>query len=160
MVFSEGEVFMSAATPFLVDAPAERMTPWRVVVDGQRSGGMSLGEGVLPPRTAGPSRHVHTREDEGVYIIEGLLTAEVGDQRFEVGAGAFLWMPRGRPHTFANLGDEPIRALGLINPSGFEQFFAEVSAYVESTGGQPDPNVILQLNERYGVYPAEGAPLI
>ncbi len=32
--------------------------------------------------------------------------------------------------------------------------------HVESTGGQPDPNVTLQLNERYGVYPAEGAPLI
>ncbi|MEP7089350.1 MAG: cupin domain-containing protein [Nocardioidaceae bacterium] len=151
---------MTTARPFLVDAPAQRTTPWRVVVDGKRSGGMSLGEGVLPPRTAGPSRHMHTREDEGVYIIEGMLTAEVGEQRFEVAAGAFLWMPRGLPHTFANLGDEPVRALGLINPSGFEHFFAEVSAYVASTDGQPDPDVILRLNERYGVYPAEGAPLI
>ncbi len=69
-------------------------------------------------------------------------------------------MPRGLPHTFANLGDEPARGLGLINPSGFEHFFYEVSEYVASTGGQPDPNVILQINERYGVYPAEGPPLI
>lgn len=146
--------------PFLVEAPAERTTPWRVVVDGQRSGGMSVGDFALPPRTAGPSRHVHTHEDEATYIIDGVLTAEVGDQRFEVRAGGFLWMPRGLPHTSANLGDEPVRGVVLINPSGFETFFAEVDDYVASTGGRPDPAVILEMNERYGVYPAAGAPLI
>jgi uncharacterized cupin superfamily protein len=103
---------------------------------------------------------VHTREDEGVYVIDGVLTAEVGERRFEVGPGAFLWMPRGLPHTFANLGDEPVRSLGLINPSGFEQFFAEMAEYIASTDGKPDPEVILQLNQPYGVYPAEGEPLI
>ena len=150
---------MGNATPFLVEAPAERTTPWRVVVDGQRSRGMSLGDAVIAPRTSGPARHVHTREDEGIYVIDGVLTAEVGGQRFEVGPGAFLWMPRGLPHTFANLGDDPVRGLGLINPSGFEQFFTEMAQYMASTNGKPDPEVILQLNQRYGVYPAEGAPL-
>ena len=150
---------MGNAIPFLVEAPAERTTPWRVVVDGQRSRGMSLGDAVIPPRTSGPARHVHTREDEGIYVIDGVLTAEVGEQRFEVGPGAFLWMPRGLPHTFANLGDDPVRGLGLINPSGFEQFFTEMAQYMASTNGKPDPEVILQLNQRYGVYPAEGAPL-
>ena len=38
---------MGNATPFLVEAPAERTTPWRVVVDGQRSRGMSLGDAVM-----------------------------------------------------------------------------------------------------------------
>ena len=151
---------MSTATPFLVEAPTERTTPWRVVVDGQRSRGMSLGDAVIPPRTSGPTRHVHTREDEGIYVIDGVLTAEVGDQCFEVGPGAFLWMPRGRPHTFANLGDKPLRAVGLINPSGFEQFFTELADYLASTDGPPDPDAILQLNQRYGVYPAEGPPLL
>ena len=151
---------MGNATPFLVEAPAERTTPWRVVVDGQRGRGMSLGDAVIPPRTSGPGRHVHTREDEGIYVIDGVLTAEVGEQRFEVGPGAFLWMPRGLPHTFANLGDDPVHSLGLLNPSGFEQFFTEMAEYIASTDGKPDSEVILQLNQRYGVYPAEGAPLI
>ena len=151
---------MGNATPFLVEAPAERTTPWRVVVDGQRGRGMSLGDAVIPPRTPGPGRHMHTREDEGIYVIDGVLTAEVGEQRFEVGPGAFLWMPRGLPHTFANLGDDPVRGLGLMNPSGFEQFFTEMAEYLASTDGKPDSEVILQLNQRYGVYPAEGAPLI
>ena len=43
-----------------------------------------------------------------------------------------------------------------INPSGF-QFFGEKAAYIASTGGEPDSEVILQINERYGVYPVEGA---
>ncbi len=55
--------------------------------------------------------------------------------------------PRGLPHTFANLSDEPIQGIGLINPSGFEQLFAEIADYLTSTGGQPDPNVILQIKE-------------
>ena len=146
--------------PFLVEPPAQRTSPWRVVVDGHRSHGIALGEAVIPPRTAGPSRHVHSREDEALFVIDGVLTAEVGDQRFEVGAGAFLWMPRGLPHTFANLTDHPAHALGVINPTGFEQFFSDVAQYVASTDGSPDPEVILHINERYGVRPAEGGPLI
>jgi uncharacterized cupin superfamily protein len=151
---------MGNAAPLLVEAPTDRTTPWRVMVDGKRSRGMSLGDAVIPPRTSGPARHVHTREDEGVYVIDGVLTAEVGEQRYEVGPGAFLWMPRGLPHTFANLGEDPVRVLGLINPSGFEQFFFEMAEYIASTDEEPDVEVILQMNQRYGVYPAEGAPLI
>lgn len=147
-------------SPFLVEPPAERASPWRVVVDGERTNGMSLGEALLPPKTSGPARHVHTREDEGVYVIDGVLTAEVGEERFDVGPGAFLWMPRGLPHTFANLGDEPVRTIGLINPSGFERFFSEMADYLGSLDGPPDQDVILAMNERYGVFPAEGPPLI
>src|SRR4051794_34386944 len=99
-----------------------RATPWRVVVDSDLTGGMTLGEARLPARTAGPARHVHTREDEGVFVLAGVLTAEVGDQRYEVGPESFLWMPRGVPHTFANLGDEEVCTVGLINPGGFERF--------------------------------------
>jgi mannose-6-phosphate isomerase-like protein (cupin superfamily) len=146
--------------PFLVEPPLERVAPWQVIVDGERSNGMALGDGVMPPRTAGPGRHVHTREDEGIYVVEGVLTAEVGEQRFEVGPGAFLWMPRGLPHTFANLGYSPVRTVGLIHPSGFERFFAEIAEYVASADGPPDPDVVLEINARYGVRPAPGPPLI
>jgi hypothetical protein len=89
-----------------------------------------------------------------------VLTAEAGQQRFEVRAGGFLWMPRGLPHTFANLGEDPVRAIGLINPSGFAHFFAEMDEYLASSDGPPDPEEILRLNERYGVLPAEGPPMI
>lgn len=51
-------------------------------------------------------------------------------------------------------------SVGLINPGGFERFFAEVADYVSSVEGPPDREVILAINERYGVYPAEGPPLL
>jgi mannose-6-phosphate isomerase-like protein (cupin superfamily) len=146
---------MVQSAPFLIGPANPRATPWRVVVDSDRTAGMTLGEARLPARTAGPARHVHTREDEGIYVIRGVLTAEVGDQRFEVGPESFLWMPRGVPHTFANLGDEEVWSIGLINPGGFEHFFAEVAEYVGSIEGPPDEAVILGINARYGVYPAE-----
>jgi mannose-6-phosphate isomerase-like protein (cupin superfamily) len=125
-----------------------------VVVDSDQTGGMTLGEARLPAHTDGPARHVHTREDEGIYVISGVLTAEVGDQRFEVGPESFLWMPRGVPHTFANLGDDEVWTVGLTNPGGFEHFFAEIGEYIAGLQGQPDEEVILAINERYGVYPA------
>lgn len=146
---------MAQSPPFLVGPANPRTSHWRVVVDSDLTAGMTLGEARLPARTAGPARHVHTREDEGIYVISGVLTAEVGDQRYEVGPESFLWMPRGVPHTFANLGDEEVWSIGLIHPAGFEHFFAEVADYVGSIQGPPDEAVILSINERYGVYPAE-----
>jgi mannose-6-phosphate isomerase-like protein (cupin superfamily) len=145
---------MTEPAPFMVGPAGPRTTPWRVVVDSDLTGGMALGDARLPARTAGPARHLHTREDEGVYVITGVLTAEVGDQRYEVGPESFLWMPRGVPHTFANLGDEDVWSIGLINPSGFEHFFIEMAEYLAGLQGPPDEKVILAINERYGVYPA------
>ena len=146
---------MVRSAPFLIGPAQPRTSPWRVVVDSDLAAGMALGDARLPAHTAGPARHVHTREDEGIYVIAGVLTAEVGDQRYEVGPESFLWMPRGVPHTFANLGDEEVWSIGLINPAGFEHFFADVAEYLASIEGPPDEAVILRINERYGVYPAE-----
>src|SRR3954447_15214387 len=114
---------MSHPAPLLIGPPSARATPWRVVVDSDLTAGMTLGEAKLPAHTEGPARHVHTREDEGIYVLGGVLTAEVGDQRYEVRPESFLWMPRGVPHTFANLGDDEVWAIGLMNPAGFEHFF-------------------------------------
>ncbi len=150
---------MTLASPFVVGPATSRSNPWRIVVDPERTDGMGLGDVRIPPHTAGPGRHVHTREDEGIYVITGLLTAEVGNERFEVGPESFLWMPRGVSHTFANLGDEEVWSIGLINPSGFERFFVEVADYLSSLSGTPDEDVILQINARYGVFPADGPPL-
>src|SRR3954447_21453964 len=151
---------MTTAEAFMTAPAGPHTQPWRVVVASEQIGGVTLGEARLPGRTAGPPRHVHSREDEGIYVLAGVLTAEVGEQRYEVGPGSFLWMPRGLPHTFANLRDEEVWTIGLMNPGGFERFFEEVADYVSSAEGQPDHEVILAINERYGVYPADGPALL
>jgi hypothetical protein len=65
-----------------------------------------------------------------------------------VGPESFLWMPRGVSHTFANLGDEEVWSIGLINPSGFERFFVDVADYLNSLSSPPDEEVILRINAR------------
>ena len=65
---------------------------------------MALGDARIAPGAPGPGRHVHTHEDEGIYVVTGVLTVEVGEERYEVGAESFVWLPREVPHVFANLG--------------------------------------------------------
>jgi hypothetical protein len=55
--------------------------PWRVLAGSDLTGGaVGFGDARLPPHTAGPNLHVHTREDEASYVVSGcrpLLSATV-----------------------------------------------------------------------------------
>src|SRR5579864_7367102 len=46
--------------------------------------------------------HVHSREEEGFYILEGEITFQIGDQRLVATAGMIANMPVGTPHSFKN----------------------------------------------------------
>lgn len=138
--------------PFVVEAPDTQEGPWRVIASGDRTGGLiTVGEARMPPRSSGPSLHVHEREDEGTFVIEGTLTFVIGEDRFEARAGSFVWAPRGVPHTFANLSEEPVRVLGMIVPSGLEGMFIEQAEYFAGLSGPPDPVRIDEIGSRYGV---------
>jgi mannose-6-phosphate isomerase-like protein (cupin superfamily) len=126
--------------------------PWRTRVVGANTGGLLvIGDAVMPPLSAGPSLHVHTNEDEASYVVEGVLTVVLGDERFEVPAGGIAWLPRGVPHTFANLAAEPVRVVGMVVPSGLEGMFAEQTDYFRSLTGPPNPEAIAEIGRRYGV---------
>lgn len=92
----------------------------------QTAGAVSVYEGGLPARTAGPPLHVHSSADEALYILEGEVTIRLGQQMIRADAGSFVWMPRGVPHTFANRGSAPARMLGLAVPGGIEDLLASV----------------------------------
>ena len=69
-----------------------------------------------------PPIHTHTREDETVYVVEGAITAYVGDQQFEVEAGSYAALPNNVPHGFTVRGEE-VRLLQTLHPAGVEYFF-------------------------------------
>jgi len=73
-----------------------------------------------------PPLHTHSREDEMVYVVEGKITAFVGDSRVDVGPGAFAALPRGVPHTIRVQGDSATLLLTLV-PAGLERFFVPKS---------------------------------
>jgi quercetin dioxygenase-like cupin family protein len=68
-----------------------------------------------------PPIHTHTREDETVYVLEGAITAFVGDQRIDVEAGSYAALPKDVPHGLTVRGDEA-RLLVTLAPAGAEYF--------------------------------------
>ena len=68
-----------------------------------------------------PPIHTHTREDENLYVLEGQITAFVGDQRIDVDAGSFAALPKNVPHGLTVKG-EKARLLLVLEPAGAEYF--------------------------------------
>ena len=69
-----------------------------------------------------PPMHTHTREDETLYVLEGAITAYVGDETFAVEAGSYAALPKNVPHGLTVRGDE-VRLLVTLAPAGAEYFF-------------------------------------
>src|SRR5690349_15841088 len=122
----------------------------RWMIDGGETGErFSLVEHPMSPRALAAPLHLHTREDEYSFVLEGRMGALLGDDVVEAGPGDLVFKPRNQWHTFWNAGDEPCRILEIIAPAGFERFFQELDAL----GGalQADPAELAALNGRYGL---------
>lgn len=74
----------------------------------------------IQPHRHGPELHVHDAEDDSFYVLEGELTFTVDGDDVVAGAGTFLLVPPGVPHTFANRGDAIARILNVHAPAGFD----------------------------------------
>jgi quercetin dioxygenase-like cupin family protein len=75
----------------------------------------------LAPEGAGPPVHVHHREDEWFYVIEGELTFWVGGRIIKAPTGSFVYGPRDIPHTFT-VNSPQAHSLVVTEPAGFEKF--------------------------------------
>ena len=75
-------------------------------------------------RQEGPPLHVHD-QDEVIYTLAGSLRVKVGDTLRRAPAGSLVFIPRGTPHTWQNIGAEPLRFFATIIPASveFEEFF-------------------------------------
>ena len=71
----------------------------------------------------GPPLHTHANEDESLYVLDGEVRFKLGDEIRAAPAGSFVFIPRGAPHTWQNVGDGPARVLIHFTPSGMERFF-------------------------------------
>ena len=80
---------------------------------------------VLEPEGEQPF-HVHHREAEGFWVLEGELTFEVGEETIKASAGSFLFGPKDVPHRYT-VESGPAKLLFILSPAGFEEFIYATS---------------------------------
>jgi mannose-6-phosphate isomerase-like protein (cupin superfamily) len=101
-----------------------------------------------------PPLHVHHREDESFWVLEGELTMRCGDESFRATAGSFVFLPRGVPHTFVVESETPARMLTLLTPGGGEGVFIDGGRPAEGPGlppaAPPDIEKLKRVSEQYG----------
>lgn len=104
-------------------------------------------------RGFGPPLHVHSREDEALYVLEGRIRFRLGDDEFVAGPGRWAWGPRGVPHAF-KVESESARALVVVTPGGFEQMFEEAGTPVGESPEPPqsgyDPEAAIRISKQFG----------
>jgi len=108
------------------------------------------------PRGGEPPMHVHHREDEAYFVLEGGLRVFLGDRELRAGPGTFVFLPRGVRHGFAVEG-ESAKWLTLLTPAGLEGYFTELSEPARAlelpppADGPPDVAAMIAALGRYGV---------
>lgn len=112
-------------------------------------------EATVPPG-GGPPPHVHQREEESFYVLEGQITFRLGDQRIVAGPGMFANIPPGQLHSFKNETDQPVRMIIQVVPAGLEKMFFEVGQPLNADGSvpaMPEDEIprLLAAASRYGI---------
>jgi quercetin dioxygenase-like cupin family protein len=95
--------------------------------------------------------HVHHREDEAFYVIEGEVAFILNGQWKRVGPGAFVNGPREIPHGFKIVGEAPARMLILCAPGGFENFVLELAQPLDDPPAAPDMQKLIAAAARAGI---------
>lgn len=126
-----------------------------VKTGGAQTGGrLAVVEFCNPPGFA-PPLHRHLHEDEAFYVLSGTAEFRCDGRVLRAGPGDFVLLPVNRPHTFLVGPDEPLRALQITTPAGFEDFAAEVGVPALERRlpdpGPVDPAALGHAAARHGV---------
>lgn len=129
---------------------------YRFLATGEETDGKyAMWEAIVPPG-GGPPPHVHSREEESFYVLEGEITFLVGEEQVVATAGTFANMPVGSLHSFKNNTDKVARMIISVAPAGLEQMFFEVGQPVERGTQVAPPSLeeiekLLRIAPNYGV---------
>jgi len=122
---------------------------------GQTDGAYTLVDHTAPAGYETPY-HVHHREDELFYVIDGRLECihgEVGENRVSASPHETVVLPRGVPHGFRVVGDEPCRMVVQVTPGGLEALFRAVGEPAERLEPPPstelDPGALAEAAAEY-----------
>jgi mannose-6-phosphate isomerase-like protein (cupin superfamily) len=86
-------------------------------------------EALLEPGNE-PPPHVHSREDELFYVLEGSFDVYVSEEKFQVNQGGCVFLPKLKPHAFI-IRSRRLRVLTLFTPGGVEEAFRSKSVLAQ-----------------------------
>jgi quercetin dioxygenase-like cupin family protein len=104
---------------------------------GASTGGKLLLFENLTTPGGGPPPHIHTREDEFFFVLDGTFEVRVGEDLHVLTAGGYARVPRGTVHNFRNVAETPSRILVGFTPAGIEGFFRESGRPATDDGPAP-----------------------
>jgi quercetin dioxygenase-like cupin family protein len=134
---------------------------YTIVITAQETRNTHFAFEATEPPGGGPPLHVHTREDEFFWVLEGEITFYVGGQRIVRQAGGTAFVPRGVPHCFKNCSPRKARLLVMFTPGDIEGFF-EFGVPLADGSAPPDRVLIERLGAlapRYGLEILGPSPL-
>lgn len=116
------------------------------VTGKQTNGSLTVIDQFIQPQS-GPPPHVHHREDEVFYVLEGRFSFLCGDKQTVLKAGGFIYIPKGTLHTFKNLDGQQGRLLVVIMPAGLEEFFYAIGTPAANLDSPPafEPGILEKL---------------
>ena len=117
-----GELIRAPEEGLPVENPLGGLLTFKITSD-ESDGALTAIETFIV-RQEGPPLHLH-EQDEVIYMLAGSMRVKLGDTLREAPAGSFVFIPRGTPHTWQNIGAEPLRFFATIMPAAvaFEEFF-------------------------------------
>jgi mannose-6-phosphate isomerase-like protein (cupin superfamily) len=117
-------------------------------VSAEDSGGAMTVLEEVPPMVDTPL-HVHSREDELFYVVEGEHIITLGEREHRLGPGEAVFAPRGIPHAQRRVEPGVGRELVVLTPGGFEQFFRDLAE--AERDGTLGPDAYAAASERAGI---------
>ncbi|MBA3414577.1 MAG: cupin domain-containing protein [Chloroflexia bacterium] len=123
---------------------------WTVLIAGEQTGGRFAVVEARVRQGADFPRHVHSREDELIFVLEGRVTFDRDGERLDGPAGTWLSLPRGCEHTFAVESAEA-RLLVVLSPAGLEHCQCEADTSDDATADQRGVERLVANAARYGV---------
>jgi mannose-6-phosphate isomerase-like protein (cupin superfamily) len=114
---------------------------------GDTNGALTVFEEVAP--LLDTPMHVHSKEDELFYALEGEHVIKRGEEELRIGPGQAVFGPRGVPHAQRRVVPGKGRMLIICTPAGFEQFFRDLAA--ADHAGNLGPEAYAAASEKAGI---------
>jgi quercetin dioxygenase-like cupin family protein len=119
------------------------------LLTGEETGGAYYLFEVLFAADSGTRLHVHRRETEVGYVLEGALEIRLAERTMIVEAGGVAHLPKHVPHALRNPLSTPSRCLFMAIPAGLEHWFDALAA--ASMAGGPDESLFRRLSQDFGL---------